>query len=165
MKRRDAIKTIVVLGASVFVPLNLAKSAPKPEVWFKENLDWLLRWFDHSLSRNHWEGMQIFKTGYSANYIMDKIIDDRKLKEHKVEILWSAIFQKGGIEYYNSDGGYNPIRWMSGFLEQTGRFPVKEDKVRFEYLTKSWLKHYKELDLYDVEDERMWVTECKLRVL
>lgn len=103
------------------------------EKWFEDNYHWLEKWLDNTVSllevkpgkmtiMERYKGMQCFQDECLA------FLADKKRFEHRGVILMSAVFGKAA-EVVDSSG--RRTSFMSGFLEQTGRLPNKNDKVRF----------------------------------
>lgn len=154
MNRRDFLKTsaLATSAALVCLPGEFTDKLPEgyinPADWFRENKVWLRKWFEKSDMKpyNDWivdgHTMQIFKD--EATIIYSKGLHPPIMKElysiHMDSILLACIF---GVE--DSHGtiidGYPAPRTMSGFFEQTGRYPTKKDKILVQYI--SLFRRYK----------------------
>ncbi len=123
---------------------------PIQKNFVEDNYHWLEKWFDDA--ENYFDnkerpedmfqqliGMQLFSRTYMFRVndpnarLKQKI---RAIQSHKKEILAHAIFgklQRGTYSRGIGCGGDYPKWGMSGFLEQTGRLPNENDKVKFIY--------------------------------
>lgn len=110
--------------------------------WLRKNYHWLERWLDNyeikklnhnrpdeQSNREYSDGMQKFDDIVipGVNERLEWALN-RKMREHKFNILQSAVFSKK-INVDVARGYFHTT--MSGFVEQMGRLPTKEDKVKF----------------------------------
>ena len=181
------------VGATILCPPKKRKFFGKNDIaepmeWFNENRHWLESWIDNAVPYNDFHpGMQIFKTVYSLYPTREtryyKNIKERnlsKMQEHKCDLLLSGLFGIGGtriVEKWRKleenahpvGSGYPPqdymeIKFLDGFINQTGRYPVEEDKVRFVYLEGNGITRW--LRRLECEDMRnIILSECRLEIL
>jgi len=93
--------------------------------------------------------MQIFRTQWEIGDMLrmtsrdaEKEIDIRKKIEHIDDILRSAVFGLGATMDRGWQDGSEPVRSMSGFVEQKGRLPTPHDRVEMVYLAGNGLKRW-----------------------
>lgn len=150
--------SVAIAAATVYLPDIFTERLPSeyvnPAQWFTENKEWLKEWFlksDKKFYRDPFvieklraRPMQIFRTDgitmetyeasnrFEKEYLIERIAPPllSDLKDmHWDSILVTCIF---GIEQISSGvtgEGYPAPRCMSGFFEQTGRYPTKKDKI------------------------------------
>ncbi|MGQ4895064.1 MAG: hypothetical protein ACP6IQ_10630 [Candidatus Njordarchaeia archaeon] len=166
MRRRDFIKSSILasLSFSIFLKIVLSNkieiNSDEAIKWYAENRIWLIDWLNNVRDVNDFKGMQIFKT--VGTDVLMKVADSEDYIWHELTrdhfdiILFTAVFgKKNNIRF---DNGVE-IQYMSGFLEQVGRLPKKNDEVLFESYLGRWFKFKKTFDGYVV------VSECRLKVL
>lgn len=149
-----------------------------------QNFSWLEKWLDSSTNyfktieyefahicraslQKQIEGFQLFKH-YSIRGSMNesewKWIIDQKFEEHKKEIIFASVLSiKKDI---TSPRHFEKLWTMSGFIEQVGRLPNKNDKVRFVFYGDD-TKGNRFLRIMINEENNMAeiLTDCKLEIL
>ena len=170
MNRREFVKLCSAVGfGGMMLPPGSWISVDDikdPMKWFRENYDWLIKWLNYNISVLENERMQIFKSSSTiyktAIYKTARSSEDylpfiaEKRNEHLFDILRHSVFGRG-------QQGLVPINMMSGFVEQKGRYPTIDDKVRFEYLGENWCKAIEYT--WGWRRKYTFVTECRLKVL
>jgi len=101
---------------------------------------------------------QVFITQWNISKAVGEV-SENKLEEHIWSILRSAVF--GAMHKATNPGGFRePIRYMSGFLEQVARLPTPADPVEMRYLAGNgimrWLDHRVEGETHRI------ISECCL---
>ena len=157
MNRRGFLKSssVAIAAATVYLPDVFTEKLPEkyvdPAEWFRENRGWLEDWFLKSEMEPHndWiidgHPMQIFRneavidTNQRNNTIFRDSIRPKILKDidyaHMTSILLACVF---GVETTFSGTtceGYPAPRTMSGFVDQTGRYPTRKDRIVVQYIS------------------------------
>jgi hypothetical protein len=177
MKRRNFIKSGmgIILLSHTIGGFSFNRIIPQketyidPDKWFNDNFYWLKDWLDNSeMSKSpKYKGFQHFltewKQGQDINPFNQFIITQEYKNEHSIEILRHAVFsKKARIRRQNPWSGFTEdLYFMSGFIEQKGRYPTKRDRAIFEYWDKYWLHSPPHLRV----GHDMIITHCKLKTL
>ncbi len=163
-----------------------------PMEWFKENKEWMLKsWFVNPCVYNDPEGkckyglMQIFKSWVSGTDVATSEKYSHKIGIDKLRevVLYSAVFgvqrkicenfgkwTGSGIQAYpegtgvDLSGVYPRVRYMGGFIQQTGRYPTKGDKARFVYLAGNGISRWEQQYNDWMADRTIYLSECRLEV-
>ena len=93
------------------------------------------------------KNMQIFKTVFEVKIGIDNF---HLIWKNKLNRAWQEhIFMLGQTAIYGQKGESGNIRWLSGAIEQLGRFPKVSDKFYFEYLSGNSIHRFLKVFIWD----------------